>query len=243
MKRFLIAAVAIASVSSAFAGEIVSSSNVIGEGSLDSPVTSALNWDSVDIQLFGGAAYDGGLLVQDGSSAFFADGAPNSFVFADGTSTSGGPLATGATATDTTVAMSDTGSMIAVSISSADRQALVGAGVSGPGGPFTTWRIDVGAGAHPDSIEWTGAGTINVLSSGFTAFNAAGSAIGTFALAVDASDSTQVGGVGVVGLGGGDIAGFDLAELVVFWEYEVVPEPTALALFGMGVLALVRRRR
>ena len=63
MKRFFIAAVALASVSSAFAGEIVISSNVIGEGSMDSPVTSALNWDSVDIELFGGAAYDGGLLV------------------------------------------------------------------------------------------------------------------------------------------------------------------------------------
>ena len=56
MKRFLATAVALAFASSALAGDVVISSNVIGEGSMDSPVTSALNWDSVDVEVFGGAA-------------------------------------------------------------------------------------------------------------------------------------------------------------------------------------------
>jgi hypothetical protein len=109
-------------------------------------------------------------------------------------------------------------------------------GAVGPNGIFTTWRMDVGSNAAIDPIDILSLNpgdTITVLSSGFTAFDLVGLPIGTFGLTVDTSDATSVSGVGVVGIGGGDIAGAGLGSIQMFWEYEVIPVPVELQSFSI----------
>ncbi len=117
----------------------------------------------------------------------------------------------------------------------------VAAGVTGPGGAFTSWRIDVGGlAAFADLINPDSPFTIT--SAGFEAFNSAGASLGAFGLTVDLSDPTGMGGVGVVGLGGPDIAGFDLASLQVF--FTTIPEPGSAGVLALvGVAFFARRRR
>ena len=61
-----------------------------------------------------------------------------------------------------------------------------------------------------------------VVDSGFCAFDD-GVALGCFALASEESGADGVAGIGLVGLGGDDIAGFGLDEMVMYWEIQLTP--------------------
>jgi len=189
----------------------------------------------------GGDTYNAAPLVQDGVSAFYiSDAAPSTHMF-DGTVEGAGnnlanPGGTFAIVeAQTPLGLTD---LIQVEMIALNAAGAPAPWVTVPG--FTSWRLDIGAiAAGTDAIDL---GPINVVASGFTVFNSAGASLGTFGLTVDASTGSSVAGVGVVGLGGGDIAGFDLASIQLFWEVEIVPEPASLTLVLLGGLALLRRR-
>ncbi len=142
--------------------------------------------------------------------------------------------------------------LIQVEITSVDANGnptpWVAAGVTGPNGPWTEWRVDVasnsaGASGGDDLIDLS---PFNLEATGFSAFASDGTSYGTFTpLTVDASTAAGVQGVGVIGLNGADIAGFDLARIQLFWEVSKVPEPSTGILSMVGVLAMMmfRRRR
>jgi hypothetical protein len=190
-----------------------------------------------------GDTYSSAPLVQDGASAFFiSDIAPATVTF-DAISENGG---VNSASTDSTFAINEAfipgvgpngGDIIAVEYTALDiagaPTAWVAAGVAGPAGPFTAWRLDVGgtAGGTDDIMN-----TDAILSSGFSIFDSAGGGLGTFGLTVDSSTAAGVSGLGVVGLGGADIAGFDLATIQLFWEVQPVPEPGSIALMLIGSL-------
>jgi hypothetical protein len=253
MKQFLCAVAVGAFGASALANVSVPGA-VLGEGSLSSPHGSIFRSGSFGPRNPLGDTYGAEPLLQDGASAFFLDnGAASVFNF-DGASENGGASTAYQFGVDMIAVEaftpSATGGLVQVEVAAVDALAganvpWVPAGVLGPAGPFNSWRLDVGSTAATNPVDIAlGAGqTINVLNSGFTAFNSAGASIGTFALTLDTSGPTQVSGLGVVGLGGADIAGFDMASIQLFWEYEVVPAPAGVMLLGFGGLALARRRR
>lgn len=125
---------------------------------------------------------------------------------------------------------------------------LVPAGAVPPAGGgtlFTSWRLDVGGFAGGSDAISLSAPVANIIGQGQFAFNSAGGLLGTFALTAGGATvgSADINGVAVLGLGGGNIAGFDLVEHGIFWEVEVVPAPGAFALLGVAGLAATRRRR
>lgn len=125
---------------------------------------------------------------------------------------------------------------------------LVPAGVVPPAGGgtlFTSWRLDVGGFAGGTNAISLSAPVANIIGQGQFAFNATGGLLGTFALTAGGATvgSADINGVAVLGLGGGNIAGFNLVEHGIFWEVEVVPAPGAFALLGVAGLAATRRRR
>lgn len=198
-----------------------------------------------------GGSYSAAMLVQDPNSAFFiSDASPS--VHGVGLTQGAGNSLTGAAGStfQITSQITVTGQftrLIQVQVTSLDSggnpNPWVAAGVVGPNGPFTAWRLDIGSHAAGDNkIEI--ANLVSIDSSGFMAFNSAGDSYGTFAMTVNSSDLTGVSGVGVVGLGGADIAGFDMASIQMFWNVTVIPAPGALALLGVaGLLGVSRRRR
>lgn len=210
-----------------------------------------------------GDTYSVAPLVQDGVSAFFLQdvdgpgpGTTGRYVATfDGTGeNSGANLAysTGTHNFQVTEAQTDLGGgnyLIQVQYTAVNgsgaAEPWVPAGVIGPNGPFTAWRMDLGTNAAGNPIDRLSPNNdFSILNSGFTAFDSTGAALGTFLLTVDDSNPPSGGlsGVAVVGLGGANIAGFDMATLQMFWEINVVPEPASLALLALGGLLVVRRR-
>lgn len=198
-------------------------------------------------------------LVQDGINAFFLDTAA-----APGTGTiaadpgvvapSGGGNAfySGSTGFVFTreVVISPTQLFVQVNYFSLDAsgsaEIWVPSGAISPNGVvFDSWRLDVGQLAGgTNAIDLT-APIASVLQSGQTGWASDGTNYGTFGLTLDGAvaGSSAISGVGVIGLGGADVAGFDWVEHALFWEVTLVPAPGAAALLGLGGLVAVRRRR
>ncbi|MCH7994622.1 MAG: hypothetical protein IIB57_09275 [Planctomycetes bacterium] len=83
--------------------------------------------------------------------------------------------------------------------------------------------MDVGTSAAPiDQIEWTPNPGFTLVDSGICLFDD-GVEIQCFPLAVDDSGVDGVSGIGLVGVGGADIAGFPLDEMVMFWVIQMNP--------------------
>jgi|GEM_PF-3336459 len=89
-----------------------------------------------------------------------------------------------------------------------------------------SWRFDLGTAAvGGNAIELEGPFT--VIASGLAAFDSSGALLGESPLTQDDATSTTLAGIATVGLGGEDIAGFDLTAIQVWWEVQFdTNEPT-----------------
>ncbi|MHC4698524.1 MAG: myxococcus cysteine-rich repeat containing protein [Planctomycetota bacterium] len=174
-----------------------------------------------------GDTYDAAGLVQDVNTAFYLDDFPDNHTFGTGEESAGANLLSGV---DTRIIGTDFGpgvpgtNLIQVNYFTVDGSDLVPAGnVSSDGLIFEAWRMDVGTtAAGTDQIEWTPNPGFSVVDSGFCLFRD-GASLGCFALVVNDSSADGVAGIGVVGLGGGDIAGFGVDEMAMFWVIQVNP--------------------
>ena len=109
---------------------------------------------------------------------------------------------------------------------------------------YSSWRLDVGdVAAGVNRIGW--GGDFTVVSSHSEVFNSAGGSLGTFGLSLDSSLSPEgVSGVMVIGLGGGDVGGFDFHRYTMRWTVqESVPEPATATLGLVGLVGLLCTRR
>lgn len=199
-----------------------------------------------------GDSYTAEPLVQDGVSAFFTDD-DSASIFAEGVEGLGGVNIAGAAGS---TSHADAGSVplgggLHLGFASVFmRDAAGGLGIwvdaANAGAGFTSWRADVGTiagGTDGLGIALGGGESFSVLSATFVAFSSTGAPLGAFPMSLDSSDGAQLAGLAVIGIGGGDIAGFDLAGVELQWEYEIVPAPASAALLGLGGFAAARRRR
>lgn len=193
-----------------------------------------------------GDTFDAAVLAQGNvASAFFIDDLPDNFLFADSTLANGGDNLTYATPVTTSIAMFQTtlasgNLLIEVHAMTDDGSPWIAAGSipPAPNTHFDTWRFDVGGFAAGPDVLGDPNGPYTVVDSGMALWGTGGF-LGAFALAT--SDfTTGLSGVGLVGLGGADIAGFDVNEMSLF--FEITPEPGTLFLLGMGGLLMLRRR-
>lgn len=204
-----------------------------------------------DKNIIAGDTYTAEPLVQDGINAFFTDDAAS--VFTLGVPAIGGNNLTGAagsTSNSSSGSIDNMDGTFTAFVTIDHRDATgnldlwVDAAQAGQG--LTSWRADVGsnAGGTDGLAVDLGAGeSFNILSSVFVAFNSANASLGAFSLSLDTSNASQLSGLAVIGLGGADIAGFDLSGLQIQWTYEIVPAPASAALLGLGGFAAIRRRR
>lgn len=118
------------------------------------------------------------------------------------------------------------------------------AGVTANGSIFTSWRMDLGTlAAAPDRLT-PSQPILAVESADMFVFDSAGDLLAAFPMTSDATDPlTGLAGAGIVGLGGDDIAGVDMASFQLAWTYRTVPEPTSFALLSLGMVGLLGRRR
>ena len=174
-----------------------------------------------------GDTYNAAGLVQDAVSAYYVDDEPDAHTFDTGGESAGANLLSGV---ETRIVGTDFGpgvpgtNFFQVNYFTVDGSDIVPLGsVSPDGSVFDTWRLDVGAGAAgTDQINWTPNPGFTVVDSGFCVFDD-GVAIGCFSLALDESGVDGVAGIGLVGLGGADIAGFGLDEMAMFWVIQLNP--------------------
>lgn len=195
-------------------------------------------------------------LIQTAGSAFFLDAGRDS-VFSVGAPAASGGLSGAYMAPVDMVTVSadlDNGDgtrSILVETVAVDAAGSVVAWVpaglaAGPGNPFVAWRMDVGSnagGTDTIDIALNPGEFVNFLGSGFNAFTSAGAALGSFAMTLDNAAGNSASGLAVLGLGGADIAGFDVGSIQLFWTYEIVPAPASMALLGLGGLIAAGRRR
>ena len=182
-------------------------------------------------------------LLQAPPNAYFIDDVPHSHTFG-GSEFAGNNLITGQPFTITSAKTSLGGNLYLIQVEMGTQGPWQPTpGLTAPNGNvFQSWRLDVGMlAAGTDAIDF--ANPITVMSSGFSIFNSVGGSLGTFALTLNGSTASSVAGVGVVGLGGGDIGGFDLARIQLFWTVEIIPAPGTASLIGLGGLVAMRRRR
>jgi hypothetical protein len=197
-----------------------------------------------------GDTYDARALLQDGINAFFIDDVPDNHAFggveAAGANFAGNAGDSFSIASLNTVLGGGT-ELVQVEMANFSANGALSAWLpipgNGPNGvPFTSWRMDMGStAAGTDDIAWSNDFTI--INSGFTAFDSTGASLGTFALTLDTSTANSMSGVAVIGLGGADIGGFDMASIQLFWEIEKIPAPGAVTLLSMVGLVSMRRRR
>jgi serine protease len=92
------------------------------------------------------------------------------------------------------------------------------------GDGFVSWRLDIGTnlgGSNPLNPDKP----FKVVRSGISVFNSAGDRLADLDLLQDSSTSTGLAGIGGVELNNGDdIAGFDLATIIMFWNLEEVED-------------------
>ncbi len=187
-----------------------------------------------------GSTYAGGALIQDALSAYLLSTGPHTHVWAATTQSIGtnalSAIPMSMVETYLPGAGPNGGDIIQINILTDDRSPWVPTGSVGPNGNFTVWRVDVGRAAHPDPLEFSPAPKI-VASSGVAWFNNAGGLLGSFAMGANQSpgignSGSEVSGLGVVGLGGANIAGFDLCEAAMF--FELISPPPTLTPFCFG---------
>ena len=172
-----------------------------------------------------GDTYDAAGLIQDTVDAFFIDDLPDNHTFGTGDETAGLNLLSGV---DTRIVGTDLGpglpgtNRLQVNYFTTDGSDLVPEGILNPDGqPFLSWRFDLGTtAAGIDKIEWSPNPGFTVVDSGICLLQD-GAVLECFPLFLDDSDANGVSGLGVVGLGGEDIAGFGLDEIVMFWEIQL----------------------
>lgn len=177
--------------------------------------------------------YNASSLLQTGAGAAFLDpGAGGPYTF-DGASEVMGPNGCDATVTMEIIEVQLPGAacpnalgtdciisdIIALDAAGAPTP-WVPVGCSDPLDPWVSWRMDVEVAAGPDFIDIS-SGAVTVLDSGACAFDSGGGLLGCFPLVLDSSIGNSLGGVGIVGLGGADIAGFDMAELQLYWDIDI----------------------
>ncbi len=154
--------------------------------------------------------FDATALVQDETTAWYLDDLPDNHTFGTGTETAGLNLISGV---DMWIAGADNGpglpdpNLLQVNYWTSDGSDLVPAGaISENSTAFQSWRFDVGTGAAgTDKITWTPDPDYTILESGICLYDN-GANMGCFELILHDSDANGLSGVGVVGLGGADIA-------------------------------------
>jgi len=191
------------------------------------PVISARNEHYAVARSADGDPYNAAGTAQDSTSAWYIDDLPDTHTFGTGPESAG---ANGISNVDMTIAGMDSGpgvpgtNLLQVNYLTSDGSDIIPAGSLSPGNEiYDSWRLDVGTTlAGTDKINWTPNPGFTIVESGFCAFSG-GVSLGCFDLAVDDSDANGVSGIGVVGLGGGDIAGFGVDELAMYWVIQLAP--------------------
>jgi cysteine-rich repeat protein len=174
-----------------------------------------------------GDSYDAVGIAQDATIAWLIDDLPDTHTFGAGPESAGVNLLsnidTGIVGTDFGPGVPGT-NFLQVNYFTTDGSDIVPAGsTSDDGLIFDSWRFDVGTtGAGVDKINWTPNPGFTVVDSRFCLLDD-GQLLGCLDLALHDSDANGVSGVGVAGLGGGDIAGFGVDEMVMYWEIQVAP--------------------
>ncbi|UCC29837.1 MAG: DUF4215 domain-containing protein [Phycisphaerales bacterium] len=174
-----------------------------------------------------GDTYDAVGLVQDAATAWIVDDVPDNHTFGTGEESAGANLISGV---DMRIVGTDFGpgvpgtNSLQVNYFTTDGSDIVPAGSVSPDGLiYDSWRMDVGTtAAGTDKINWTPNPGFTVVDSGFCVADA-GTVLGCFELSLHDSDANGVSGAGVVGLGGEDIAGFGVDEMIMYWEIQLAP--------------------
>lgn len=174
-----------------------------------------------------GDTYDAVGLVQDVVTAWIVDDLPDNHTFGTGDESAGANLISGV---DTRIVGTDFGpgvpetNLLQVNYFTVDGSDIVPAGSVSPDDLiYDSWRMDVGTtAAGTDKINWTPNPGFTVVDSGFCVADA-GTVLGCFELSLHDSDANGLSGAGVVGLGGEDIAGFGVDELIMYWEIQLAP--------------------
>jgi cysteine-rich repeat protein len=174
-----------------------------------------------------GDTYDAAGLVQDAGSAYYVDDLPDDHTFGTGEESAGPNLIS---LVDTRIAGTDFGpgvpdtNLLQVNYFTTDGSDIVPAGAISPDQLiFDAWRFDVGTtAAGTDKINWTPNPGFTVVDSGFCVADG-GELLGCVDLTVHDSDANGVSGAGVVSLGGGDIAGYGVDEMIMYWEIQLAP--------------------
>ena len=210
----------------------VYSAAVLGVAPLKTPHLGVISVRDLDTPIAGlrdatGDTYDAAGLVQDAATAWFVDDFPDNHTFGTGEESAGANLIS---VVDMRIVGTDFGpgvpgtNLLQVNYFTVDGSDIVPAGSLSPDNLiFEEWRFDVGTTASgTDKINWTPNPGFTVVDSGFCVADA-GTVLDCFELSLHDSDANGVSGVGVVGLGGEDIAGFGVDEMIMYWEIQLAP--------------------
>ena len=198
---------------------------VLGSSSKDHKTGFLLKQENMVNPAAFGDSYSLAPWLRDNLTQFYLASpiAPTSHTF-DGTDESGGTNSFGSAGGSFSVAegITDLGGgaeryIVEVSAldSSLNNEPWVDA--SWAGQVFTDWILEVG------TIDGGGNAIVpgysfSVTDSGFLVFDSTGVQLGSFELSADMSTSTDLAGSAWVGLGGSDIAGFDVSTIQLYWD-------------------------